>query len=323
MPDSGVVSEGDTYEKSETSGKSMDQARAMYEGAYNGDTFTTDTTDEAFAYRYTSTGNADMTLRSSMFLGTIEGSIQPQDEYVVAWLTGGEGAMDLGPDEVAFDLGKPRVFPTGKRFTFEFSDYRQNLVHFRAEFLEKVAAEHEGALPGPIHFEHSVTPDEDALARWKQTITSVAKTVLGSEPAPLLQAEVNRLAAVAMLDTFAHRTTGFDPVLLAPRNARLREAVEYIHANARLPISAADVAKAVDLSPRGLQQAFSRQLDTTPTEYIRAARLEHVYTELLNLDPDVNTVAEVARRWGFTHLSRFAGAYAEKYGEHPSDTLRR
>jgi len=102
-----------------------------------------------------------------------------------------------------------------------------------------------------------------------------------------------------------------------------RRAVEYIHANVHLPITATDVAKAANLSPRGLQQAFSRQLGTTPTDYIRTARLEHVRAELLNLDADVNTVAEVARRWGFTHLSRFAGAHAEKYGEHPSDTLRR
>jgi len=35
------------------------------------------------------------------------------------------------------------------------------------------------------------------------------------------------------------------------------------------------------------------------------------------------TVAEVAYRWGFTHLGRFAHDYRARYGEAPSTTLRR
>jgi AraC-like DNA-binding protein len=30
----------------------------------------------------------------------------------------------------------------------------------------------------------------------------------------------------------------------------------------------------------------------------------------------------VAMRWGFTHLGRFAGAYRDRYGVTPSQTLR-
>jgi AraC-like DNA-binding protein len=35
------------------------------------------------------------------------------------------------------------------------------------------------------------------------------------------------------------------------------------------------------------------------------------------------TVAAVAHRWGFAHLGRFASAYRCRFGEPPSDTLRR
>ena len=34
-------------------------------------------------------------------------------------------------------------------------------------------------------------------------------------------------------------------------------------------------------------------------------------------------MAEVAHRWGFTHLGRFGTAYRRKYGRPPSETLRR
>lgn len=318
-----VVDERDSHGRSETEGTSLDQARLMHQSTYNGDAFTADTSDNAFSFRYTSTGDDDMTLRSSTFMGSILGTIQPQDEYVASWLTEGEGVVDVGRDQTPLILGVPAMFPTGRPFDFDFADYRQNLVHFRAGYLETIAAEHEGALPGPIYFDHTFVPDEAALRRWKQTITTVATTVMGTAPTPLLQSEVARLAATTLLDTFAHRTQGLEPVLLLPRNGRLREAVEYIHTHSRSPLTAADVAQAVNLTPRGLQQAFSRQLETTPTDYIRTVRLEHVHAELLHLEPAHATVSEIAHRWGFVHLSRFAASYVARYGEYPHETLRR
>lgn len=36
-----------------------------------------------------------------------------------------------------------------------------------------------------------------------------------------------------------------------------------------------------------------------------------------------HTVAEVAYRWGFAHLGRFAHDYRARYGESPSTTSRR
>ena len=296
----------------------------MYESGYNGQNFATDTTESDFAYRYTVTGDADMTLRSSMFLGSATGQIQPQNEYIVAWLTAGEGVMDIGADEVEFEIGRPTMFPTGKLFAFDMQDYRQNLIHFRAGYLEQIAVEHEGVLAGPIHFNHQAVPDGRSLLRWRRAVSQVAKTVLGpSPPSLLMQSEIKRLAAVTLLDTFSHESIGVAPALRDPRHARLREAVEYLHANARLPVSTSDVAEAVGMTPRGLQQAFSRQLEMTPTEYLRLLRLEHVHAELLALHPDDATVSEVATRWGFLHLGRFAAAYAGKFGEKPSETLRR
>jgi AraC-like DNA-binding protein len=57
---------------------------------------------------------------------------------------------------------------------------------------------------------------------------------------------------------------------------------------------------------------------------LRDARLSAARQDLLDGDPTNGaTVAEIARRWGFAHLGRFARAYRDAYGETPAQTLRR
>jgi AraC-like DNA-binding protein len=309
--------------RTELSGVELDDARAMYESGYNGAGFAAELSDEDFFYRYTVAGGTDMTLRSSTYLGSISGTIQPENEYIVSWLLQGSGVMDIGGDEKVLELGRPAMFPVGKPYLFDFQDYRQNLVHFRAGFLEEVAAEHEGALAAPLLFDHTATPDATALVRWRSTVDEAARLIIGGRPTPLQLAEIDRRTAVALLDTFAHQAAVLPDSLLVPRNARLRLAVEFMHARADAPISATTVAEEVGLTPRGLQQAFQRQLGETPTEYLRSIRLDRVRAELLNLAPNDTTVAQVAARWGFSHAGRFSAAYARRFGEYPSVTLQR
>jgi AraC-like DNA-binding protein len=40
-------------------------------------------------------------------------------------------------------------------------------------------------------------------------------------------------------------------------------------------------------------------------------------------DPARDTVSVIARRWGFTNLTRFANQHRTAYGELPATTLRR
>ncbi|MCU1409258.1 MAG: AraC family transcriptional regulator, partial [Microbacteriaceae bacterium] len=57
--------------------------------------------------------------------------------------------------------------------------------------------------------------------------------------------------------------------------------------------------------------------------YLRDFRLEQVHKELLAAEPGAVTVTEVAARWGFVHLGRFAAAYRQRFAERPSDTINR
>ena len=61
----------------------------------------------------------------------------------------------------------------------------------------------------------------------------------------------------------------------------------------------------------------------SPTEYVLLRRLKEVRRVLRDGNPNMMNVAEVAHRFGFVELGRFAGRYRATFGETPSATLHR
>ncbi|MDR3656411.1 MAG: helix-turn-helix domain-containing protein [Mycobacterium sp.] len=51
-------------------------------------------------------------------------------------------------------------------------------------------------------------------------------------------------------------------------------------------------------------------------------RLHYAHLELVDGNRATTTVGEVARRWGFGNLGRFAVLYRQTYGRSPHVTLR-
>ncbi|BDZ52202.1 hypothetical protein GCM10025867_44430 [Frondihabitans sucicola] len=301
----------------------MDEAIELYTTGYNGAGLHLTKTESSFSYRYTAKGDQDVTLRTSQLNASIRGTVQPEGEYVVAWLTSGRGVMDIGRDELSVGVGQPSMFPTGRRYAFRFDDATQNLVQFSGPYLERLAAERIGAETARLHFNHAELPDPTALRRWRDTIAGVAGSILGNTTGSLLRAEANALAANALLDTFSFDGPRRGVLLLPPSSGRLATAIDYIHANPEQPLTTTGIAEVAGLSLRGLQHAFSRQLGMTPTEYLRGVRLDQVRDELLEAAPTETTVAAVARRWGFSHSGRFSSAYVARFAEYPAETLRR
>lgn len=108
-------------------------------------------------------------------------------------------------------------------------------------------------------------------------------------------------------------------VRVTPR--RLRHALDIVESRCDEPLTVAEIATSAGLTVRELQGAFRIHLHTTPTEHLRRVRLEHVRRDLTA--GAVDHVTDAATRWGITHLGRFARDYRVRYGETPSQTLRR
>ena len=77
------------------------------------------------------------------------------------------------------------------------------------------------------------------------------------------------------------------------------------------------------LSPRALQEGFSRDIGQSPMAYLRQVRLRRVHEALLLADPASTSVRTLAISYGFLHLGRFAATYRQAFGVLPSRHLRK
>ncbi|RKN48573.1 helix-turn-helix transcriptional regulator [Micromonospora endolithica] len=172
-------------------------------------------------------------------------------------------------------------------------------------------------------------PVSPAAARtWVNTYAYVRDGVLAVPDVadhPLLVGNAARLLAAAALATFPNdaltEATGVDRHDAGV--ATVRRVAAFVDSHPDLDISVADMAAAARVSIRAVQLAFRRHLGTTPTAYLRRARLHQAHRQLLAADPRTTTVGQVAARWGFVNHSRFTAQYRVEFGVPPSRTLRR
>jgi AraC family ethanolamine operon transcriptional activator len=100
----------------------------------------------------------------------------------------------------------------------------------------------------------------------------------------------------------------------------LDRALEFIH-NQNTPVTLTEIAHATGFMPRTLQRAFKEKLNISPLKYLRISRLHAAHRELRIAEGCDTTVTEIALKWGFNELGRFASEYKQLFGECPSTTL--
>jgi AraC-like DNA-binding protein len=107
---------------------------------------------------------------------------------------------------------------------------------------------------------------------------------------------------------------------IAPKSVRLAE--DYMRAHLRERITLFDLAEQANVSVRSLLRAFRSFRQASPISALRAMRLDAARDELLAGPPGLQ-IADIALRWGFGNLGRFAEQYRRRFGEVPSATRRR
>jgi AraC-like DNA-binding protein len=304
------------------SGTETDGAVTDLAGMYAGRSWHSGHTDGDYWYRYVGIGDDRMSIRRSQMSGSLRGDVAVEGEVVVQWIDSGTATIDVGRDEVRMQPGVPALFPIEQRFEMDYRDWDQRLVHLSRDLVLDVAAERY-IVDGSLSFDRFTTPSNESVARWRSAVAASVRTLRTDGIDSLAWHEAQRDTVRALLDMYRFRAEPAPARWGEHGNARVRLAVEYIHGHAHEPLSVSDVARASDLSVRGLQEAFQRVLDRTPMQYLREVRLRRAHDDLYQADPRRTSVADVAARWGFTHMGRFSGEYLRRFGEYPKQTLRR
>jgi AraC-like DNA-binding protein/Tfp pilus assembly protein PilF len=109
-------------------------------------------------------------------------------------------------------------------------------------------------------------------------------------------------------------------IRLLPRG--VRRALDAMRANVGRDWSVTELAGVAGVSGRTLQRQFRVFLGKAPRAALRDIRFESARRELLQGLPNAK-VMNIAIRSGFPHCGRFSVEYGRRYGETPSQTLRR
>ncbi len=303
-------------------GRDTDSAIASLAGMYAGKAWYSRALDQDYWFKYVGVGDEHLSIRRSQMHGYLRGDVATEGEVVVQWLERGEARVDVGGDEVRMRPGVPTLFPVERRFEMEYQDWDQRLVHLRRDLVLDVAAERH-LVDGSMTFDRLTEPGAEAVAQWRTSVAGALRALREHGDGSLAWHEAQRDVARALLRMYPLQAERFPAGYSTRSDGRLRAAVEYVQAHAHEPLTVSDVAQAADLSVRGIQESFQRAFERSPMTYLREVRLGRVREELRTLDPSTTSVADVARRWGFAHLGRFAAAYAARFGEYPRETLRR
>lgn len=96
------------------------------------------------------------------------------------------------------------------------------------------------------------------------------------------------------------------------------QAVDLINTQTE-PQTIHDLATALGISVRALQDGFRRHLNQSPHNLLKAGRLEGARRDLIS--GKVTSVREAATKWGFSNLARFNQEYHAVVGKYPRETL--
>jgi AraC-like DNA-binding protein len=167
------------------------------------------------------------------------------------------------------------------------------------------------------------TTDADAVASALRSHLAYLLPAIERPGAPLLRPASQRASEALIIDLLRAIETADTPVdrRMAPET-RVGIAEEFMRAHSDQPLTVEEIARAADVGPRALQIAFRALRGTSPRAMLAALRLERARERLM--EPSATeTVTDIALDSGFLHFGRFAAAYRARFGEVPSETIRR
>ncbi|MGD9921527.1 MAG: AraC family transcriptional regulator [Pseudorhodoplanes sp.] len=240
--------------------------------------------------------------------GTAVEVVAPALDCYVAQLTlDGEVGFRTDRFQIALKPGTLFVMNPGLRYRKTWSsDAHQLMIKIPRQRLAAHAA-------SPIRFAPIASPmdEADGLIGLIAHLCRDLANGRGLSAHAGLRREMEDLLLSALVAT--RPQTGAD----AP--GYLQRAEAHIRAHDARSIGMNELVAVTGVSERALQQGFRRHRGCSPSEFSRNIRLDAARAALLAGEG----VTQTALAFGFSHFGRFAQAYTARFGEKPSDTVKR
>ena len=219
-----------------------------------------------------------------------------------------------------FAAGEIHLLHPDRDFEYRSRETNRALaVNILSDDLQQKAAALVAARPGqPTEVVTGASPAGAALTRFVHHFWAELQRPGGLWDSTMALAEMED-CLVSLLALAAHPSAAASTARLST----VRKAEDFLIRHLTQPLTRSDLAEAVGASIRTISRGFREHHGVSPMAWLKARRLEAAQSELRDAVPGEVTVTEVALRCGFESLGRFAAEYRARFGETPSQTLRR
>lgn len=281
--------------------------------------------DLAFRHEGTALGNVAIGILE--YATTV--NIQVQDlahSYSISLPLSGSQLIEHQQDEFASDVSTGAIISPHQPLRLTMAeDCRKQLVRLSREAVELRLAQLLGRkLTAPVVFDPRM-PLDGTLGDWWKTVAHLQE-MLGAEGSmcdlPEVWGNFESGLITSLLYAQPHNYTDElfgrqeqRPGYLAQLEALMRDSLDR-------PLTLEDLEKASGMSRERLYQDFRTYFDAAPIAYFRQLRFDWVRQRLENAAPR-ESVSSIAMDCGFLQLGRFSKEYQKRFGERPSQVLRR
>lgn len=242
------------------------------------------------------------------------------DIYHIQFILQGYCRYDLGKESLSLPAGHVLLINPDEPIDLTYSaDCEKFIVRVPSILFDEACNEHRWFKPNEcIKFNQTPYRFEElnSLLQLMQLLCEEAESPAST---PQLLQHYNRVVTSKLMTMLKHNVSLTQQ---SPVNVSFERLVQFIDDNIKRDISAEDLAQYAKMSLRSLYSLFEKNAKTTPKNFIRQKKLEHVYMTLLNPASNVANVTAVALDYGFTHLGRFSELYKSAYGILPSESLK-
>ncbi|MEU4250241.1 AraC family transcriptional regulator [Amycolatopsis sp. NPDC026612] len=272
----------------------------------------------------------DLSMSVIRYGGPVRFEAGPAETFFTVFVPlAGEAEARFGSDRVQLTTTTAAVLSPADPVVLRWpGDCAQLVVRLERAGMEARLSELLGApLRRPLRFAPVLAVDSGNGRSWWRGLRMLLTEL--DRPGSLIERYAvadmfeRTLATALLMGQPSNYTRMLDGEVPAAPTRAVSIALEWIDNHPRSRHTTASLAREADVTERSLQLGFRKHLKMGPMEYLREIRLRGVRDQLRAAQSDAVTVTEVAAEWGFLHAGHFAARYQQRFGERPSETLRR